>query len=612
MAATEREVGGFSSPFDVPVPEGCEGWESMFPYYALFSEERRASEEARGWFRDGMHFPEPMFPFDFVTADSPYLCLGQANSRIFVVPPALGIDHRVLYGWVYMSANSVTDEAEIGRRAELFMPRAGHYFQNWDELYGRWQAKVEEAIRDLESLEVPDLPELEDMAVVTEGRGIGSSHTLLVAYNRLLESVDRIWQYHFEFLNLGYAAYLVFYQLCKQQFPDIGDQAIAKMVSGIDVVLFRPDEELKRLAARAIELGVADAVKEAGGEPQLEQALAAAGDAGATWLAEWRAAKEPWFNYSNGNGFYHHHRSWIDDPTVPLAALAAYVERLEAGEDIERPLEQVRAERDRITEEYRGLLPDDEARAAFDQNLGLARTVFPYVESHNFYVEHWYHTIFWNKVREFGALLARNRFLDDAEDVFYLQRHEVLDALVDLRLAWAAGSEARGPGYWPPIVARRKEILEAARRWTPPPALGAVPEAITEPMTIMLWGITTERVQEWASPGHDRSATLTGFAGAPGTAEGTARVILDVRQLDELQPGEILVAPVTSPSWTPVFGKVAAAVSDIGGIMSHAAIVAREYGLPAVVGTGDATSRIRTGDRVRVDGGLGTVTILGK
>jgi len=610
MAATAREVEGFRSPFEVPMPDGCEGWESMYPYYALFSGERRASEEARGWFRDGMHFPEPMFPFDLVTADSPYLCLGQANSRIFVVPPALGIDHRVLYGWVYMSANSVTDEAEIGRRAELFMPRAGYYFQNWDELYGRWRTKVEETIHDLESLEVPDLPELEDMEVVTEGRGIGSSHTLLVAYNRLLESVDRIWQYHFEFLNLGYAAYLVFYQLCKQNFPDIADQTIAKMVSGIDVVLFRPDEELKRLAGRAIELGIADAVKSAADERQLEEALAAS-DAGVTWLADWDATKTPWFYYSNGNGFYHHHRSWIDDPTVPLAALAAYVERLEAGENIERPLDEVRAERDRIIDEYRALLPDAEATAAFDQNLGLARTVFPYVESHNFYVEHWYHTIFWNKVREFGALLARNGFLDDAEDIFCLQRHEVLDALVDLRLAWAAGSEGRGPGYWPPIVARRKRILDAARRWTPPPALGAVPEAITEPMTIMLWGITTERVREWAAPEHDQSATLTGFAGSSGTAEGTARVILDVQQLGELQEGEILVAPVTSPSWTPVFGKVAAAVSDIGGIMSHAAIVAREYGLPAVVGTGDATSRIRTGDRLRVDGDRGTVTILG-
>lgn len=228
MTTVEPGVRGFLSPFEVPAPEGCEGWESMYPYYSLFSDERRDSEEARGWFRDGMHFPEPMFPFDFITADSPYMCLGQANSRIFCVPPALGIDHRVLYGWVYMSANPVTEPAEIGRRAELFGQRAGFYFRNWDELYGRWLSKVEETIHELDALAVPDLPDVEDDAVVTEGRGIGSTHTLLAAYDRLLESVDRIWQYHFEFLNLGYAAYLVFYELCKQHFPDIPDQTIAK------------------------------------------------------------------------------------------------------------------------------------------------------------------------------------------------------------------------------------------------------------------------------------------------------------------------------------------------------------------------------------------------
>ena len=331
---------------------------------------------------------------------------------------------------------------------------------------------------------------------------------------------------------------------------------------------------------------------------------------GQEWLVDWETVKTPWFYYSNGNGFYHHHRSWIDDPAVPLAHLKNHMKRLQAGEDLSRPLEEVSAERDRISAEYRALLDEHEAAAAFDQNLGLARLVFPYVESHNFYVEHWYHTIFWNKVREFGALLAHHRFIDDAEDVFYLQRHEVSDALVDLRLTWAAGSEGRGPGYWPPIVARRKRIMEAMRRFTPPPALGAVPETITEPMTIMLWGITTERVHEWAAPDRDNGATITGFAGSSGTAEGPARVILEVDRLGELQPGEILVAPVTSPSWTPVFGTIAAAVSDIGGIMSHAAIVSREYRLPAVVGTGNATSRIKTGDRLRVDGDAGTVTIL--
>ncbi len=550
----------------------------MYPYYALFSDERRGSEEARGWFRDGMHFPEPMYPFDFVTADSPYMSLGQANARIFVLPPALGIEHRVLYGWVYMSPVPVTDPDEIGRRAELFQRRAGFYFQNWDELYGRWQTKVEKAIAAIDSLAVPELPEIEDEAVVTEGRGVGATHTLLVAYNRLLESIDLIWQYHFEFLNLGYAAYLVFYELCKQQFPDIDDQTIAQMVSGVDVVLFRPDAELQRLAETAIATGVADALLTASTEGELRETLGAS-ERGRQWLKDWDAVKQPWFNYSNGNGFYHHHRSWIDDLSVPLAHLRSYISRLQEGQQIARPLEAVRDTRDRITAEYRNLLSED-VIPAFDQNLGLARLVFPYVESHNFYVEHWYHTIFWNKAREFGALLAHHDMLADAEDIFYLQRHEVLDALVDLRLAWAAGSEPRGVGYWRPIVDERRRVMESMRRFSPPPALGAVPETISEPMTIMLWGITTERVRAWAAGGDEAASTLTGFAASPGVVEGVARVVLELQQLSELEPGEILVAPVTSPSWTPVFGKIAAAVSDIGGIMSHAAIVSREYGLP--------------------------------
>jgi pyruvate,water dikinase len=87
-------------------------------------------------------------------------------------------------------------------------------------------------------------------------------------------------------------------------------------------------------------------------------------------------------------------------------------------------------------------------------------------------------------------------------------------------------------------------------------------------------------------------------------------VLKTVNEIGEMREGEILVCPVTAPSWAPVFNKIKAAVSDIGGTMSHAAIVAREYGMPAVVGTGQATKRIRTGQRVRVDGDRGIVTIL--
>ena len=126
-----------------------------------------------------------------------------------------------------------------------------------------------------------------------------------------------------------------------------------------------------------------------------------------------------------------------------------------------------------------GLLPTD-LQHAFDEQLTLCRTVFPHVESHGFYVDHWYHTLFWNKVREFGTLLARHGFLADAEDVFFLQHGEVRTALEEIRVDWGTGGagQARGPHYWPPIVERRKAIYGAMREWAPPPALGNVPETL--------------------------------------------------------------------------------------------------------------------------------------
>src|SRR5262249_61789252 len=110
--------------------------------------------------------------------------------------------------------------------------------------------------------------------------------------------------------------------------------------------------------------------------------------------------------------------------------------------------------------------------------------------------------------------------------------------------------------------------------------------------------------------GADGTGGLGGSAASPGIAEGPARVILSADGIGELREGEVLVAPMTAPSWAPVFGKIAATVTDVGGIMSHAAIVCREYGLPAVTGTAFGTKNIKTGQRVRVDGNAGTVTII--
>jgi pyruvate,water dikinase len=132
----------------------------------------------------------------------------------------------------------------------------------------------------------------------------------------------------------------------------------------------------------------------------------------------------------------------------------------------------------------------------------------------------------------------------------------------------------------------------------------------------MLWGVTTDRVQEWLKGVDATSAgdvsEIKGFAASAGVVEGPARVLKLLKEIVDVQPGEIIVCPTTNPSWAPIFTNIKAAVTDIGGLTSHAAIVCREYGVPSVTGTGLATSVIKTGDILRVDGDTGVVTILEK
>jgi pyruvate,water dikinase len=607
MASTAPALGAFPSPYSIETPPGCEGWEEMYPYYAVFDERRREKDENRFWFWNSMHFPVPMPAFDVLCIDSPYQAVGSWQNRVFAVPPAMGIDYRIVNGYVYISGNPVTDPAKIAERAEYFQKRAGYYYENWPELYGKWREKMEALIAELEALKVPGLPEYEADEVAYDTDSKTAFYEVLAAYGRVQRLGDLMWQHHFEFLLLGYGAYATFADFCKSHLPDIPDQHIAQMVAGIDVLLFKPDAELRRLAQLAIDSGVDSAFEEGRTHQEIDAELSTS-DAGNAWLAELEKVKDPWFNMATGDGLYHYYRSWLDDPSIPYASLIGHVAALRAGEQIERPTEELERERDRLADEY-GELLDEDSQKAFQELLGLSRTVFPYVEEHKFFCDYWFLTRWWNKLREFGALLAEHGFLTDGEDLFQLTRHEVASALDELVLTWATGGQALGPSHWPPIVERRKQLLEKLGNWTPPPAIGVTPEAVTDPMTIMLWGVTTERVQEWARQ-QDGGTTLNGAAASPGVVEGPARVVKTVQEIADIRDGEILVCSITSPAWAPIFSKIKAAVTDIGGVMSHAAIVCREYGLPSVVGTGRATSTIHTGQMIRVDGGAGVVTVL--
>ena len=556
-----------------------------------------------------MHWPEALTPWDTTLFEFAIASLSQYNTRHYMIPPAYGVDFRILNGYVYLSARCLRPTRRSRRRVPLFVERAGYYFANWDRLYDDWLVKIRDLVREMSELDFSSLPDMEPLEVITSGAGQGSGNALLSSYHRLLDHALTLWQFHFEFLNLGYAAYLDFFGFCKAAFPSIPDLAIAKMVAGVDVDLFRPDDELKRLARLAVSSGIDD--RFAGDVMEIWPRLES-DEAGKAWIDEWTKAAEPWFNFSTGSGFYHSDKIWIENVEVPLGYIADYIGKVQEGKDLDRPVAALHVERDRVVSEYRELLDSDEDREAFDGKLGLSRTVFPYVENHNFYVEHWAHSVIWRKMRDLGGVLAGGGLHRRGRRRLHVQAERGLGRPVrplqglGRRAPRRAASRTGRPRSSVAVASttrsssgRHRRPSACRPRWSPSRSRscsGASPPTRSRPGSTR--AATTATGRSAASPPRRAS-----WRARPASSSAPTR---SPRSVD----GEILVAPLTAPSWAPVFGKIKATVTDVGGMMSHAAIVCREYGLPAVTGTAFGTKTIKTGQMLRVDGNTGKVTIL--
>ena len=157
------------------------------------------------------------------------------------------------------------------------------------------------------------------------------------------------------------------------------------------------------------------------------------------------------------------------------------------------------------------------------------------------------------------------------------------------------------------LVRERKAQLAHMSEIVPPPVLGTPPAGPPpgDPL-----GTALTKFFGWGPPPELEPGVLRGNAGSPGTVRGRARVIRSLAEAGALQAGEVLVARTTAPPWTPLFATAAAVVTDTGGVLSHSAVVAREYGIPAVVGTLAATQMLRDGQLLEVDGDAGIVTVI--
>jgi pyruvate,water dikinase len=235
----------------------------------------------------------------------------------------------------------------------------------------------------------------------------------------------------------------------------------------------------------------------------------------------------------------------------------------------------------------------EEMRAANAINLRMA----PLTPDHHFYIDQGANAHLRLVLLAVGGKLVEAGRLDEPDDVLFLRYNE-LRALIGN----ADAIDARG------LVAVRRREREAAERLHPRDWVGTVtPSQLAFPYLVN-WGYP-ERFHRAKA---EDELVITGIAGSPGVIEGTARVVRTVDEFDEVREGDLLVCQMTNPAWVVLFTKIGGLVTDTGGTTSHPAVLSREFGIPAVVGTSDATRRIATGDRIRVDGTAGRVEILGR
>lgn len=280
--------------------------------------------------------------------------------------------------------------------------------------------------------------------------------------------------------------------------------------------------------------------------------------------------------------------SWTEDPTPVLSLVRMYVA---SPRDVEAGRVRLAGEREAAVAAAREAIADDQ-REAFEAVLELGQRGAQLNEDHNFWIDQ--QTLHWVRqtLIEMGRRLADRGVIGEPNDIAMLGLDEALETL------------RSSDGDLRDLVAARHAEMEAWAALDPPPALGAPFEVPEELESIFGFGDATRDANLEAR------TTIRGQAASPGTHRGTARVITSIAEGDRITPGDVLVTATTSPPWTPLFGAASAVVTDAGGSLSHAAIVAREYGIPAVVGTSNATTLIPDGATIEVDGGAGEARVI--
>ena len=577
MAPTEEILGQFLGDDAFPV-----SWDSEV-------------EKDFFWVYDDLHIPHPVSPMFFDIGGWWLSC--DHMFRRFGTPFAVDWLAKTVNGYVYTTAVPADPDLHIegteyssryqarvprdpafagqmGKYLDTVLPVYGQHFADWwrDRLVPEMQRNFEYLESRLDEAESMSLPELA---------------TLL---EDAIDIHDRHWKIHWMLNFAQLSATLNLRAVMDKVRGGVDEELLGRLQNSASDRNWDSIESLWRMK------------NEVRDDPEL-RALFAAGDAKAI-VAALRGSErgrrfidERVVPYQREFGW---HAVWSHEfifPTVreemePVLELVRGY--LETDYDYPKAIEAMRADIEAASNEILDGLEGEaleEMRAANATNLRMA----PLTPDHHFYIDQGANAHVRLVLIAIGRKLVEDGRLDTPDDVLFLRYNELRMLIGD-----PSALDART------VVAERRAEREAAKQRKPRNWVGTVtPSQLAFPYLVN-WGYPERFYQEASAD----TTTVKGIAGSPGVAEGVARVVLSVEEFDAVADGDILVCQMTNPAWVVLFTKIAALVTDTGGTTSHPAVLSREFGIPAVIGTSTATHTIRTGDRIRVDGSNGVVTIL--
>jgi len=543
--------------------------------------QNEAEQQLHFWY-DDLHCPNPISPMWFDVGGWWLTC--NYMFRRFGVPfgkdwVAKTVNERVMSAVV---PRDPQEEAELAPYFAMVMPVYAARFLDW------WKTRyLPEILRNFEYLD--SFPA--DTASLPE---------LMILLEDALDIQERHFRLHW-ILNLAQFQTSIDFE---QQFKAVIGEAHAHLIGSIltsdedrnwDSVrdLWKLKEKIKADAA------LGDLFRAHSQAPALLNAFRQL-PAGRTLLADIDAYR---VEYGNRSMYTHEYTSttWREDPTPIVEALRGY---LEQDYDYEHDVRQLHANRDKAIADMWALFPADGSQADRDtlaRSLDLALKMTPLTPDHHFYMDQGTYARVRLVFMAIGRKLVADGVLTEPDDVLFLRYHELRVLSANFQ---AFDARAR--------IRERREAHAAAANAAPRLWAGTITHwsLYEEPYKKGLWGWPDVYLRDKEARQNPAGA-IKGLGASAGVVEGIARVVRSAEEFDQVQKGEILVCKMTNPAWVVLFTKIGGLVTDAGGALSHPAVVSREFAIPAVVGTMIATARVKTGQRLRVDGGAGTVEILG-